>query len=109
MPEWLAQILVTGGVPLLIVAGGYFANRRLGISSGQKTLVETLQGEVAALKERDKRREDEFQGCKSRLEHVEQVNEDLKDEVFKLRTELTKLVMQQRRSRTTRTRKDDAA
>lgn len=107
MPEWIIQLLISGGVPLVIVGAGYAANRRLGISTGQKTLVETLQSNVAALQERDAIREREFKACKLRLEHVEADNADLKQEVFELRTDLTKAMA--RRARTTRTRKTDDA
>jgi chromosome segregation ATPase len=114
MPDWALQLLITGGVPLAIVAGGYFANRKLGISSGQKTLVETLQGTVAAQKteiDRAARQITEMRGvietCKARLEHVESDNAELKQEVFDLRTDLQKAMS--RRPRTTRTRRDDSA
>lgn len=89
MPEWLNQLVISGGIPLVIVGAGYFANRKLGIASGQRTLVEVLQGEVEALQTRDKRRQDEFSECKGRLMAVEESERRLKAEVFQLRTDLT--------------------
>lgn len=109
MPEWMTQVLVTGGVPLLIVAGGYFANRRLGISSGQQTLVQTLQGEVTAYERKVNRLDSDFKACKTRLEYVERQNRELKDDVFQLRTDLTNALLKIERPRTRRTRSDDTA
>ena len=109
MEPLIIQALVAGGVSLTVVAAGYLANRKLGISSGQQSLVATLQGEVSALKDRDVRREAEFQGCKVRLAHVEQIVEDQKAEIFQLRTDLTKQLIEatRPRPRTRRTRTDD--
>lgn len=105
MPDILIQAIVPGIVSLIVVGGGYLANRRLGISSGQKTLVETLTANVSALQARDAIREQEFKACKTRLEHVEADNADLKAEVFELRTDLQKAMA--RRARTSRTRSND--
>jgi ribosomal protein L29 len=107
MPDILIQAVVPGIVSLIVVGGGYWANRKLGISSGQKTLVETLQGEVVAYENKVNRLEVEFQACKSRLEDVEAVNADLKSEVFELRTQLQTMVLKVNRPRTRRTRTDD--
>ena len=107
MDPLIVQGLVAGGVSLTVVAAGYFANRKLGISSGQKTLVETLQGEVVAYENKVNRLEVEFQACKSRLEDVEAVNADLKSEVFDLRTQIQTMVVKANRPRTRRTRTDD--
>lgn len=109
MPEWLTQLLITGGVPLAIVAGGYFANRKLGIASGQRTLVETLQGEVEAYQDKVNRLDGEFAACKTRLVAVEESERRLKAEVFQLRTELQNAVLKMNRPRTRRTRSDDSA
>lgn len=103
MESLLIQAVVPAVVSLIVIGGGYLANRKLGISSGQKTLVETLQAEVEALQNRDRRRDGEFQECKTRLEHVERSNDDLRDEVFSLRTELQKM----KRPPTRRTRTND--
>ena len=92
-----------------VVLGGYVANRKLGISEGQKTLVSTLKDEVAALKTRDDRRDREFEACKTRLAHVEQVVEDQNREIDRLRDELMNqlAVATKPRRRTSRTRSDD--
>jgi chromosome segregation ATPase len=107
MPDILIQAVVPGIVSLIVVGGGYWANRKLGISSGQKTLVETLQGEIVAYEGKVNRLEVEFVACKSRLEDVEAVNADLKSEVFELRTQLQTMVLKVNRPRTRRTRTDD--
>ena len=108
MPEWLNQLLTSAGIPLIIVGAGYLANRKLGIASGQRTLVEVLQGEVAALQSRDKRREDEFKECKGRLFAVEESERRLKAEVFELRTAYQNLLIKLERPKTRKTRRDDA-
>ena len=107
MNDLITTILVPAVVSLIVIGAGAWSNRKLGIGSGQRTLVTTLQGEVAALKARDERREREFDACKERLEHVEQSNDDLRGEVFQLRTQLTTLVLKASRPRTRRTRTDD--
>ena len=104
METVLVQAIVPAIVSLIVIGGGFLANRRLGISTGQQTLVQTLQSEVAALQDRDTRREREFRECKERLEHVERANADLKDEVFELRTQLQRMTV---RPKTRRTRTDD--
>ena len=107
MNDLLVQALVPAIVSLVVIGGGYLANRRLGISAGQKTLVETLQSEVEALQVRDTRRGLEFNECKRRLESVEESERRLKQEVFDLRTQLQATMLKVNRPRTRRTRTTD--
>ena len=94
--DWL-NVVVPGVVSLTVIAGGYFANRKLGISAGQQTLVETLQGTVAAQRQKIDDLQQAFDVCKERLEHVEQSVKDLKDDNFQLRTDLQNAIFERRR------------
>lgn len=99
MNDLLTNVLVPAAVSLVVIGGGYVANRRLGIATGQQSLVKTLQDNVSALKDENSRIKAEMAACKTRLEDLESVVEDLKAENFDLRTELTKTLL------TTRTRR----
>jgi uncharacterized coiled-coil protein SlyX len=103
----LLNVVVPGAVSLLVIAGGYFANRKLGISAGQRTLVETLQGTVAAQREEMVRMKSEFADCKGRLEHVEETVRDLKQENFDLRTDLTNALLLTRTPRRKRAKRGE--
>ena len=109
MEPLIIQALVAGGVSLTVVFAGYLANRKLGISSGQRTLVETLQSTVTAQNNEITRMRVEFDGCKARLNDVEAVVAHLRQENFDLRTDLTKRLLEatKPRPRTRRTRTDD--
>ena len=85
--SWPAALTVvfTG----IVVIGGYFANRRLGLTEGQRSLVSTLKDQVAALENDLKRVKVDKDECFERLERAEQTISDLRDEVFQLRTAIT--------------------
>lgn len=95
----LLNVVVPGVVSLIVIGGGYLANRKLGIASGQQVLVTTLKGEVQVYEAKVNRLEAEFVGCKARLEDLEAVVENLKAENFELRTDLTKRLLTTRRRR----------
>jgi septal ring factor EnvC (AmiA/AmiB activator) len=94
----LLPVLVPAIVSLIVVGAGYLANRRLGIAPGQQQLVITLRGLVDAQGERIDMMAKEFGECKTRLERIETLKEDLEQEVDDLRTELRSLRRAPRRT-----------
>lgn len=91
MPSFIAEGVIPAVVSLVVVAGGYLANRRLGIAGGQQILVSTLKDSVKALTDKVGLLEAEQAACKKRLADVEQSEYELTLKADKLISEINRL------------------
>lgn len=95
--DWIA-IGVSVGAPALVGLVTYFGARKLGLTQAQQSLVATLQSQVGALDRDLARIKDSEASCKRELERQEHEISDLRDEVWELRTRITKEVTKTQRT-----------